>query len=92
MVWAGVIVFHVAPMAFGWGFWLWSVPALSLLVPAALSDVRHSAPGTEVRDVGPPVRGPTSATATTSIPAGPRSSAATLDVMGQDGPALTRRR
>jgi hypothetical protein len=22
-------------MAFGWGFWLWSVPALALVVPAA---------------------------------------------------------
>ena len=36
--WVGVIVFHVLLMSFGLGFWLWSVPALLVLVPAARSD------------------------------------------------------
>src|SRR5687767_8391163 len=36
--WAGVIVFHVLLMSFGLGFWLWSVPALLVLVPAARAD------------------------------------------------------
>ena len=27
-----MMVFHVALMAFGWGFWLWSAPMLALLV------------------------------------------------------------
>lgn len=36
--WAAVIAFHLALMLFGWGIWLWSVPALAFLVPAALSD------------------------------------------------------
>jgi len=30
-----VIVFNLALMLFGWGFWLWSVPALAFAVPAA---------------------------------------------------------
>ncbi|HEX6149751.1 hypothetical protein [Nocardioides sp.] len=38
--WAGVILFHVALMLFGWGAWLWSVPALAVLVPLALRDLR----------------------------------------------------
>lgn len=42
--WAGVIAFHLALMVFGWGFWLWSVPALSLLVPAASRDLRRVRP------------------------------------------------
>ncbi|HST48531.1 hypothetical protein [Jatrophihabitans sp.] len=42
--WAGVIAFHLALMVFGWGFWLWSVPALTLLIPAARHDLRGSAP------------------------------------------------
>jgi hypothetical protein len=29
---AGAITFHVALMTFGWGFWIWSVPALILLL------------------------------------------------------------
>jgi hypothetical protein len=33
-----VIVFHLALMLFGWGFWLWSAPALALIVPLALAD------------------------------------------------------
>jgi hypothetical protein len=36
--WTGVIVFHVLLMSFGLGFWLWCVPALLVLVPAARSD------------------------------------------------------
>lgn len=36
--WVGVIVFHVLLMSFGFGFWLWCVPALLLLVPAARAD------------------------------------------------------
>jgi hypothetical protein len=36
--WAGAIAFHVALLLFGWGFWLWSVPALAFLVWAALRD------------------------------------------------------
>lgn len=38
--WAGVITFHLALMVFGWGFWLWSVPALAFLIPAAITDWR----------------------------------------------------
>ena len=34
----GVIVFHAALMSFGWGFWLWSVPALCFLVWLAHRD------------------------------------------------------
>ncbi|HEY9343969.1 MAG TPA: hypothetical protein VIQ53_01600 [Inquilinus sp.] len=30
-----VIAFHLALMCFGWGFWLWSVPALCFAIPAA---------------------------------------------------------
>ncbi|HEY3560622.1 MAG TPA: hypothetical protein VGL05_24320 [Kribbella sp.] len=30
-----VIAFHLALMLFGWGFWLWCVPALTLALPAA---------------------------------------------------------
>jgi hypothetical protein len=36
--WAGTIAFHVALMCFGWGFWLWCLPALALLVPGARAD------------------------------------------------------
>jgi len=32
---SAVIVFHLALMLFGWGFWLWCVPALAFAVPAA---------------------------------------------------------
>jgi hypothetical protein len=39
--WAAVIAFHLALMLFGWGFWFWSVPALALLIPAALADRSH---------------------------------------------------
>jgi hypothetical protein len=36
--WIGVIAFHLALLLFGWGFWMWSLPALALLVPAAIAD------------------------------------------------------
>ena len=38
-----VIAFHLALMLFGWGFWLWSVPALAFAVPAAVHEfLSHS--------------------------------------------------
>lgn len=36
--WVGVIGFHVLLMLFGFGFWLWSLPALAVLVPLAVRD------------------------------------------------------
>ena len=36
--WAGVIAFHVLLMAFSFGIWMWSLPALAVLVPAAVAD------------------------------------------------------
>jgi len=33
--WYGVITFHVLLMLFGFGFWLWSIPALVVLVTLA---------------------------------------------------------
>ena len=36
--WAGVIAFHVLLMSFGFGIWLWSLPVLAALVPAARAD------------------------------------------------------
>lgn len=36
--WTGVILFHVLLMLFGFGYWLWSVPALAVLVPLAVRD------------------------------------------------------
>jgi hypothetical protein len=36
--WVGVIAFQVLLMLFGFGIWIWSVPALVLLVPAARAD------------------------------------------------------
>jgi hypothetical protein len=38
--WAGVVGFTVLLMLFGWGFWAWSVPALSVLVRGARTDWR----------------------------------------------------
>ena len=35
-----VIAFHLALMLFGWGFWLWCVPALAFAVPAAVHTFR----------------------------------------------------
>jgi hypothetical protein len=36
--WTGTITFHVTLMLFGWGFWLWCVPALVVLVRGAAAD------------------------------------------------------
>lgn len=36
--WSGVIAFHLLLVLFGWGFLLWSGPALAFLVPAAVKD------------------------------------------------------
>ena len=36
--WAGVVTFHALLMLFGFGFWIWSIPALSLLVYLARHD------------------------------------------------------
>jgi len=33
--WVAAILFHLLLMLFGFGFWLWCVPALALLVPVA---------------------------------------------------------
>jgi hypothetical protein len=33
-----VIAFHVLLLPFGFGIWLWSIPVLALLVPAARID------------------------------------------------------
>ncbi len=35
---AGVIAFHLALMLFGWGFWVWSAPALAFLILVAGKD------------------------------------------------------
>lgn len=47
--WAAVIVFHVLLMLFGFGFWLWSLPALAVLCRLAWTDrvewQRHSDEG-----------------------------------------------
>ncbi|QSR33397.1 hypothetical protein CFI00_0185 [Nocardioides sp. S5] len=37
--WVGVLVFHVLLMSFGFGFWLWSIPVLAVLAPAARADM-----------------------------------------------------
>jgi hypothetical protein len=37
-----VIVFHLALMLFGWGFWLWCVPALAFAVPATVHEFRST--------------------------------------------------
>ena len=36
--WVGVIAFHVLLMLFGFGFWLWCLPALAILVTLARRD------------------------------------------------------
>ena len=36
--WIGAIAFHLALLLFGWGFWLWGVPALAFLGWAARRD------------------------------------------------------
>ncbi|GAB3040064.1 hypothetical protein GCM10011376_36130 [Nocardioides flavus (ex Wang et al. 2016)] len=42
--WSGVIAFHVLLMLFGFGFWMWSLPALLLLIPAVRADWPALAP------------------------------------------------
>ena len=42
--WAGVVAFHLALLLAGWGFWMWSIPVLAVLVPAALADRRAGFP------------------------------------------------
>jgi hypothetical protein len=39
--WAGAVAFHLGLLLFGWGFWLWSVPALAFLVPSAVAHGRQ---------------------------------------------------
>ena len=39
--WTGVIAFHVLLLVFGWGMWIWAVPALMLMVTMAIRDVRR---------------------------------------------------
>jgi len=51
--WAGVIAFHLALLLAGWGFWMWSIPVLALLVPAALADRRAGFPGPVARPSAP---------------------------------------
>lgn len=36
--WAGVVAFHLLLMLFGFGIWLWSIPALAVLVYLAHKD------------------------------------------------------
>jgi len=55
--WAGVIGFHVLLMLFGFGFWLWSVPALAILVPLAVRDWPGLSPRPSAGSLSPP-RGP----------------------------------
>ncbi|WP_067429756.1 hypothetical protein [Nocardioides jensenii] len=40
--WLGVIAFHLLLLLFGWGAWVWSIPALAVLVPLAMRDLRTS--------------------------------------------------
>ena len=37
---SGVITFHVLLLVFGWGIWLWAIPALAVMVPMARRDIR----------------------------------------------------
>ena len=39
--WAAVIAFHLLLMLFGWGLWIWCLPALAVLVPLAVRDWPH---------------------------------------------------
>ena len=56
--WLGVIAFHVLLMTFSFGIWMWSLPALALLVPAAVADwpalTRRGAPVTAPRPARTP--------------------------------------
>jgi hypothetical protein len=40
--WIGTISFHAVLMCFGWGFWLWCLPVVALLVLGATADRRPS--------------------------------------------------
>lgn len=42
--WAGVIVFHLLLILFGWGFLFWVVPSLAILVPLARRDLARPQP------------------------------------------------
>lgn len=61
--WIGVITFHVLLMSFGFAFWMWSIPALALLVPSAVIDWPTQA--------GPDRRPGSSAARRTPTPVGP---------------------
>lgn len=39
----GAIGFHLCLMLFGWGFWLWSLPMLALLVRSVVREARRAA-------------------------------------------------
>lgn len=43
--WTAVIGFHLLLMLFGFGFWIWCVPALVAVVPLARRDVSVEMPG-----------------------------------------------
>lgn len=50
---AAAIAFHLALMVFGWGIWLWAVPAIVALTAAARHDVSAHPPATApARDGG----------------------------------------
>ncbi|TCC16048.1 hypothetical protein [Kribbella sindirgiensis] len=36
-----VVLFHLALLLFGWGFWLWCIPALAFAVPAAYHEFQN---------------------------------------------------
>lgn len=49
---AGAVAFHLGLMTLGWGYWMWSVPALLLLLGpgrrrVASSDLTHPQQGTD---------------------------------------------
>lgn len=53
-VWArigylAVITFHIALMMFGWGFWMWSIPAIVGITALALGDDVWRAPSGDDR-------------------------------------------
>lgn len=58
--WVGVVSFHLLLMLFGFGFWLWSVPALMILVPL----LRVDWPG--LGEPAPPLPAPPDAIGTPS--------------------------
>ena len=41
--WVAVIVFHLVLLVFGWWIWLWSLPALAVLVTLAHRDLGRTA-------------------------------------------------